>query len=117
MPHLARLERTRPSYPTIVFAGPIESLLRKLDADISTLRDITPGAAELRVLERQAEALRSALEEATRTDCILTVESVAHVEKVTEQAIRKRLEKGQYPGAEKRGGVWRIPQTALGRAA
>ena len=100
-------------YPALVTTAPIEKVLEKLQGDIKTLRAIAPEAAALPGLERHAKALAEALQEASRTETQLTVEEVAAIERVTAQAVRKRLAAGLYQGAQRRGGVWRVPSTAL----
>ena len=100
-------------YPALVSTAPIEKVLEKLQADIKTLRAIAPEAAALPGLERHSKALAEALEEAARAETQLTVDEVAAIEKVTPQAVRRRLAQGLYQGAQRRGGVWRVPSRAL----
>jgi hypothetical protein len=104
-------------YPTLVSAAPLEKALQKLQSDIATLRAVAPEAAALPGLERHAKALAEAMEEASRADTQLTVDEVATIEKVTAQAVRRRLKQGLYKGALRRGGVWRVPSAALYQAA
>jgi hypothetical protein len=107
----------RTAYPCVIFSGPIEDALAKMKADIATLRSVAPEAAALPALERHSMSLAQAIEKARSMDATLTVDEIAGIERVSAQAVRKRLEKGHYPGAEKRGGVWRIPKDALESAA
>ena len=100
-------------YPAVVATAPIEKALESLKSDILTLRRVAPEAAALPGLERHAKALGEALEEASRAETQLTVDEVASIEKVTPQAVRRRLAQGLYQGAQRRGGVWRVPSTAL----
>ena len=100
-------------YPALVATAPIEKALENLRSDIAALHRVAPEAASLPGLERHAKALAEALQEASRTEMQLTVEEVAAIERVTPQAVRKRLAAGLYQGALRRGGVWRVPSSAL----
>lgn len=100
-------------YPALVSAAPIERVLEELKMALGTLQRYTPESQALPSLERHYKALAVALEEASRCETQLTVEEVAIIEKVTPQAVRRRLAQGLYQGAMRRGGVWRVPSTAL----
>lgn len=113
----AKSNEPRSAYGGMIFSDPIEDALAEMRSDIATLRAIAPEAQAIPALERYSKAFGEALQRARRPDGVLTVEELARIERVSKQALRRRLEKGQYPGAEKRGGVWRIPKEALGRAA
>jgi hypothetical protein len=57
------------------------------------------------------------LEEAARAETQLTVDEVAAIQRVTPQAVRRRLAQGLYQGAQRRGGMWTVPARSLEKSA
>lgn len=102
------------TYPPILMSGPLARFLDELRRDREAATALYSAQSDsVRVLASIEKRLAQALGEASESDKMVTTEDAAAVEGVSADTIKKRCQRGTYPGARKRGGLWFIPLADL----
>jgi len=113
MPHrAARL--TPPTFPSEMGdLAPLRAFEADLMARLHLLKEDAPASDAVASLTRTLAGLRTALAAARSGRQWVMVAEVARQTGLTAQAITARCRSGFYPGAEKDGGLWKIPRACF----